>query len=60
MELAQNHGISILNFEHESAFKSLFSPTEVEVQHFLMENHPNVMTVLNQVYSLVHIPGTVL
>lgn len=60
VELAQNHGISILNFEHDSAFKGFFSPTEVEVQHFLMENHQSVMTVLNQVYSLVHIPGTVL
>lgn len=60
VELAQQHGISILNFEHDSPFKAFFSPSEVHVQRFLMDNHPSIMTILNQIYSLVHIPGTVL
>ncbi|KAK5162810.1 uncharacterized protein LTR77_011182 [Saxophila tyrrhenica] len=60
VELAQSHGISILKFEHESPAKAFFFIKEVDVQHFILANHPGVMTVLNQIYSLIHIPGTVL
>ena len=58
-ELAQRHGISILHFEHESFFSLFFPIKEVSVQQFFLQNHLGAMTVLNQVYSLVHIPGTV-
>ena len=58
-QLAQDHGISILAFEHESFFSFFFSIKEVIVQHYFLKNHLSAITVLNQVYSLVHIPGTV-
>ena len=58
-ELAQDHGISILNFEHESFFSFFFSIKEIDVQRYLLSSRLPTMTVLNQIYSLVHIPGTV-
>ena len=58
-ELAQEHGISILNFEHNTIFSLFFAIKEVDVQRYFLENQLTFMTVLNQIYSLVHIPGTV-
>lgn len=58
VELAQKHGIDILDFEHESAFSFLFLQ-EISVQKFFLQKHVGIMSVLNQIYSLVHIPGTV-
>lgn len=59
VELAQNHGISLLTVEHESFLKPFFFISEVSVQQFFLKNHLNLMSILNQIYSLVHIPGTV-
>ncbi|KAA8645013.1 hypothetical protein EYZ11_008107 [Aspergillus tanneri] len=59
VQVAQNHAIDILNFEHKSFFSFLFIE-ESEFQSFFMTNHPSIMTFFNRIYSLVHIPGTVL
>jgi hypothetical protein len=58
-ELAQKHALDILWFEHESIFSVFFPFTEVGVQKYFLENHQNILTAFNQLYSLVHIPGTV-
>lgn len=61
VELAQSHGISILDFEHNSWARFFFPLSEVDVQRFFLANgHTTLMTILNRAYSLVHIPGTVL
>ncbi|KAJ5676243.1 hypothetical protein N7462_009140 [Penicillium macrosclerotiorum] len=60
VDVAQNHAISILNFEHESFFRFFFPIQESDFQWFFLSNHPNIMTFFNRIYSLVHIPGTVL
>jgi hypothetical protein len=57
--MAQDNGIAIINFEHHSIFSFLFPITEQAVQAFFLENHKPIMTFFNQIYSLVHIPGTV-
>jgi len=59
VHLAQDHGISILNFEHDSAVSFFFAVKEIDVQRFFLEHHTGLMSVINQFYSLVHIPGTV-
>lgn len=58
-ELAQEHGISILNFEHDSMFSIFFPIKEVDFQAFFTTGHPLMLTFFNRIYSLVHIPGTV-
>ena len=58
-ELAQEHGISILNFEHASMFSIFFPVNEVDFQIFFTTGHPLALTFFNRIYSLVHIPGTV-
>lgn len=58
-EMAQNHGIAILNIEHNSMFSIFFPVTEVEFQQYFLKGHLGIMTIFNQIYSLVHIPGTV-
>ena len=55
---AQEHGIGILKFEHESVFKFLFPVQEADFQAFFL-NHQTALTLVNRLYSLVHIPGTV-
>lgn len=58
-ELAQQHGIDILTIEHNTIFKIFFPITEVDFQRFFLNGHTAWLTVFNQFYSLVHIPGTV-
>lgn len=58
-EMAQDHGIAILNIEHNSPLSIFFPVTEVDFQQYLLKGHLGVMTIFNQIYSLVHIPGTV-
>ncbi|KAI5357528.1 Putative inositolphosphotransferase Aur1/Ipt1 [Septoria linicola] len=58
-ELAQQHGIDILTIEHNTMFKIFFPISEVEFQQFFLNGHLQIMTLYNQFYSLVHIPGTV-
>jgi len=58
-ELAQKHGIDILNLEHNTIFSIFFPITEVSFQQFFLNHHIGIMSFFNQIYSLVHIPGTV-
>ena len=58
--VAQQHGEDVLWLEHESVFRLFFPLMESDYQHFFMVNHPGIMTFFNRIYSLVHIPGTVL
>lgn len=58
-ELAQKHALDILSFEHDSIFRCFFPFTEVGAQKYFLENHQSILTAFNQLYSLVHIPGTV-
>ncbi|KAL2823553.1 PAP2 superfamily-domain-containing protein [Aspergillus cavernicola] len=59
VQLAQDHGIGILDFEHRSAFRFFFPIEESDFQAFFLTGHPGWMTFFNRIYSLVHIPGTV-
>ncbi|KAL4938152.1 hypothetical protein BDV06DRAFT_201545 [Aspergillus oleicola] len=59
VQLAQDHGISILDLEHRSIFSIFFPFEESDFQSFFLMNHPGWMTFFNRIYSLVHIPGTV-
>ncbi|KAF2214289.1 hypothetical protein CERZMDRAFT_37588 [Cercospora zeae-maydis SCOH1-5] len=58
-ELAQSHGISVLNLEHNTMASIFFPVPEVDFQRFFLNGHLGIMTLFNQFYSLVHIPGTV-
>ena len=58
-QLAQTHGIDILTLEHDTFLSFVFPLSEVGVQRFFLEGHQSLMTAFNQLYSLVHIPGTV-
>lgn len=57
--LAQDHGIQVLSAEYSTILRIFFPVTEVEFQGFFLNGHQTALTVLNQIYSLVHIPGTV-
>lgn len=59
IEVAQAHGLSILEFEQFSWASFLFPIKEHSVQHWFMEGHQDALTVLNRAYALIHIPGTV-
>lgn len=56
--LAQSHAIDILTLEHDTFMSVFFPITEVSVQQFFLR-HQSVLSIFNQLYSLVHIPGTV-
>ncbi|OJJ50684.1 hypothetical protein ASPZODRAFT_11542 [Penicilliopsis zonata CBS 506.65] len=60
VQVAQNHAIGILNVEHASFLSFFFPIQESDFQAFFMNGHPGFMTFFNRIYSLVHIPGTVL
>lgn len=57
--MAQANGIAILNLEHHSILKFLFPVDEAVFQKWLLNSSFPIMTFFNQIYSLVHIPGTV-
>lgn len=59
IEVAQAHGLAILEFEQFSWASFLFPVKEHSVQHWFMEGHQDGLTVLNRAYALIHIPGTV-
>lgn len=56
--LAQSHAIDILTLEHDTFLSVFFPITEVSVQRFFL-HHQSILSIFNQLYSLVHIPGTV-
>jgi hypothetical protein len=59
VQVARDHALSILDFEHQSV-PWMFPIKEVDFQTFFIKYHPSILTVFNRIYSLVHIPGTVL
>ena len=59
IDIAQAHGLAILDFEQFSWASFLFPWKEHDVQHWFMEGHQTALTVLNRAYALIHIPGTV-
>lgn len=58
-DVAQDHGLAILNFEQFSWASFLFPIAEESVQQWFMHGHQTALTILNRFYALVHIPGTV-
>ncbi|KAJ5038184.1 uncharacterized protein L3040_007052 [Drepanopeziza brunnea f. sp. 'multigermtubi'] len=58
-EVAQDHGLSILEFEQFSWLSFLWPVHERDVQQWFMHGHQTFLTVLNRSYALIHIPGTV-
>ncbi|TLD36461.1 integral membrane protein [Venturia nashicola] len=58
-EVAQGHGIAVLQFEQFSWLSFLFPVSERSVQQWFMHGHQHFLTALNRTYALIHIPGTV-
>ena len=58
-DVAQDHGLAILEFEQFSWLSFLWSVQERHVQQWFMNGHQTFLTVLNRSYALIHIPGTV-
>ena len=58
-DVAQAHGLQILDFEQFSPLSFLFPLKEHSVQFWFMERHQTALTILNRAYALIHIPGTV-
>jgi hypothetical protein len=57
--LAEAHGIAVLQVERLSWLSFLFPVEEISVQKWFMQGHQDVLTFLNRIYALIHIPGTV-
>jgi hypothetical protein len=57
--VAQEHGISVLETEEYGWLSVLFPIHERQVQQWFMHGHQDALTVLNKAYALIHIPGTV-
>ena len=58
-DVAESHGLSILEFEQFSWASVFFPWKEHEVQAWFMSGHQTTLTILNRAYALIHIPGTV-
>ncbi|KAF1344145.1 PAP2 superfamily-domain-containing protein [Delphinella strobiligena] len=58
-EVAESHGIAILEIEQFSWLGFLIPVRETDVQQWFMNGHQDALTVLNRAYALIHIPGTV-
>ena len=59
-EVSQDHGIQVLEIEQFAPMiRWLFPIRERNVQQWFMNGHQDALTVLNRVYALIHIPGTV-
>jgi len=58
-DLAQSHGLQVLWVEHDSFLSFLFPVRENEFQGWFLSGHTTLLTFLNRIYSLVHIPGSV-
>jgi hypothetical protein len=57
--VAQDHGLAVLEAEEYSFLSFLFPIRERNVQQWFMRDHQDALTVLNKAYALIHIPGTV-
>jgi len=58
-DVAQDHGLAVLEFEQFSILRFLWPITELQVQQWFMEGHQSFLTALNRSYALIHIPVTV-
>lgn len=58
-DIAQDHGLAILEFEQFSWLSFIWPVHERDVQQWFMHGHQTFLTVLNRSYALIHIPGTV-
>ena len=58
-QVAQEHGLQVLEFEQFSPLSFLFPLREHDVQFWFMDGYQTALTILNRVYALIHIPGTV-
>ncbi|CAG8979194.1 hypothetical protein HYALB_00000330 [Hymenoscyphus albidus] len=58
-DIAQDHGLAVLEFEQFSWLSFLWPVHERDVQQWFMHGHQTFLTVLNRSYALIHIPGTV-
>lgn len=59
-DVAQRHGIQVLEIqEFAPIIRWMFPVREKDVQQWFMDGHQDLLTVLNRVYALIHIPGTV-
>ena len=58
-DVAQDHGLAVLEFEQFSWLSFLWPIREQDVQQWFMHGHQTFLTVLNRSYALIHIPGTV-
>lgn len=58
-DVAQEHGIAVLEAEEYGMLSFLFAVRERNVQQWFMHGHQDALTVLNKCYALIHIPGTV-
>jgi len=58
-EVAQRHGIAVLQIEQFSWLSFIFQVKELSVQQWFMNGHQDLLTCLNRTYALIHIPGTV-
>lgn len=58
-DVAQNHGLVVLDFQQFGWLSFLFPCREHDVQQWFMRGHQTALTVLNRAYALIHIPGTV-
>lgn len=57
--VSEAHGIAILEAEESGWLSFLFPIREHDVQQWFMNGHQDALSVLNRVYALIHIPGTV-
>lgn len=57
--VAESHGIAVLEFEQFGWLNFLFPIRERSVQQWFMHGHQDALTFLNRTYALIHIPGTV-
>lgn len=58
-QVAEDHGLQVLEFEQYGPLKFLFPWREHDVQMWFMSDHQTALTILNRAYALIHIPGTV-
>jgi len=58
-QIAEDHGLQILEFEEFGPLKFVFLWREHHVQTWFMSAHQTALTILNRAYALIHIPGTV-
>lgn len=58
-DVAQDHGIAVLEAEEYGWLSFLFWIRERDVQQWFMHGHQDALSVLNRAYALIHIPGTV-